>query len=131
MAIAQAIVKAVVGFITGGALGAIADKLAEAYKAKQDAATEQDRIAADERIATLQAQRDVMIAEAGSPINGLIRLAFALPVAIYLGKLILWDKVLGLGATDNLSPQLWTHADIIVGFYFLHWTAKAVTARRK
>lgn len=126
-----AIAKALLAFVTGGGLGGIADKLADAYKAKQQAATDQDKIAADERIATLQAQRDVLVAESSRPINGIMRFLFAAPVAVYLAKLIVWDKVLGFGVTDDLSPQLWNYAYIVVGFYFLHWTANSVVARRK
>lgn len=100
----------------------IAGKIAEASIARTNAATEQERIAADERIKALQTRRDVMVAEAGSKINALMRLAFAIPPAVYLAKLYLWDKVLGWGTTDDLSPimenVLWT----VVGFYFLQWT---------
>ena len=44
-------------------------------------------------------------------------------VAIYLGKLLVWDKVLGLGVTDGLckvGDNCWTGsvANLIVGFYF-------------
>ena len=97
-------------------------------KKKLDAITEQERIEADEHIKTLQAQRDVQVAEAGSGINAFMRLAFAVPPAIYLAKLYVWDKVLKLGTTDPLSPMmenvLWT----VVGFYFLQWTVSR-TAR--
>lgn len=100
----------------------IAGTIAQSKIAAQNAATEQERIAADERTKTLELQRDIMVAESGSRINALVRLAFAVPPAVYLAKLFLWDKVLGWGITDPLSPMmenvLWT----VVGFYFLQWT---------
>jgi sterol desaturase/sphingolipid hydroxylase (fatty acid hydroxylase superfamily) len=100
-------------------IGSIANKLAAAYAAKQNATTDQARIAADERIRTLEAKRDVQVAEAGSPINAFIRVLFALPVAIYYGKLFLYDKVLAMGATDPLSSELTQIAFVIIGFYFV------------
>lgn len=117
---------ALAAFLAKIGIGSIASKIADAYLAKQNAATEQERIAADERIKALEARRDVMIAEAGSPLNALIRLAFALPFVVYIGKLVLWDKVLGLGSTDPLSPMLENVMWTVVGFFFLHWTVGAI-----
>lgn len=101
-------------------LSAIADKIAAAYLAKQKAQTDQEKIAADERIKALEARRDVMLAEAGQRTNGLIRAGFALPFLIYNAKLVLWDKVLSLGSTDPLSAELMQIQMICIGFYFLH-----------
>lgn len=95
-------------------IGSIAKQLIAAYSAKQNAKTDQERIAADERIKTLEAR-----AGAQRPVDALIRVLFALPVALYFGKLFLWDKVLGWGATDPLSPDLRTVAMTIIGFYFV------------
>ena len=39
-------------------------------------------------------------------------------VALYLGKLLVWDKVLGLGATDPLSGFASVTSNLIVSFYF-------------
>jgi hypothetical protein len=39
-------------------------------------------------------------------------------VAVYVGKLLIYDKVLGLGATDPLTGWIETTANLIVGFYF-------------
>lgn len=97
----------------------IVSKLADAYAARQNAKTDQERIDADERIATLKAQ-----ASAQRPVDSFVRIAFAAPVAIYYGKLFLWDKVLALGATDPLSADLIHVSWVIIGFYFLHSIAK-------
>ncbi len=40
-------------------------------------------------------------------------------VAIYLGKLLIWDKVMGLGVTDGLQGFAATSANLIVSFYFV------------
>jgi hypothetical protein len=44
---------------------------------------------------------------------------FALPFVIYNFKIIVWDKVMGLGSTDGLSPELIQLQMIIFGAYFL------------
>ena len=106
-------------FLASIGIGGIVKQIAAAVEARENAKTDQERIAADERIKALQARRDVMIAEGSTPVNSIIRALFALPVAIYYGKLFLWDKVLGWGATDPLSQNMADFAQIVVGFYFL------------
>lgn len=100
-------------------LGGIASKLADAYAAKQAAATDQDRIEADITIKQLEARQAVLVAEQGSWMTRWVRPVIAAPFAIYLWKLIIWDKVLGWGATDNLSPELWNLMTVIIGAYFI------------
>lgn len=100
-------------------IGTLTTKIAAAKADVETAQTERQRIQAEERVKALEARRDVMIAEGGSPINAMIRATFALPVALYYGKIFLWDKVLALGATDPLSENLTEVAMIIIGFYFL------------
>jgi len=39
-------------------------------------------------------------------------------VALYFGKLLVWDKVLGLGTTDPLAGWASTTANLVVSFYF-------------
>ena len=39
-------------------------------------------------------------------------------VAIYFGKLLIWDKVLGLGTTDPLAGFAAITANLVVSFYF-------------
>ena len=114
-------------------IGGILGQLAQAYKAKQQAQTDQAKIAADERIANLNAIRDVQVAEAGSPINAIIRAFIAIGPAGYLFKIFAIDKLIcpvfgGACATDQLSPELWNVMWIVLGFYFLH-SAITTTAR--
>src|SRR3990167_11151676 len=94
------------GMLAKAGIGTIASRIADAYEAKQKATTDKEKIAADERIKTLEAKRDVLVAEAKSPINALIRVLFALPPAVYLAKIFVYDKVLGWGVTDPLSDEL-------------------------
>lgn len=97
-------------------------RLAGAYEARQRAQTDEERIAADERIAALEARASVQRAEAGSPVNALVRAALAAPVAILLAKILVWDKALGQwtgGTTDALSPELWGVVEAVIAFYLL------------
>lgn len=101
-------------------LSRIVDKIAAARLAAANAETNAERIAADERIAALQARRDVLIAESGSRANGWVRAAFAVPFVIYNAKLVLWDKVFAFGVTDPLSDELFQIELAVIGFYFLY-----------
>ena len=100
-----------------------------ARQAEANAKTDRERVAAQERVKTLEAKRDVLVAEAGSLMNGRIRAGFALPFVIYNAKLVLWDKVLGLGSTDPLSAELFQVEIACIGFYFLHDAAATVVRR--
>ena len=61
---------------------------------------------------------EVIIAEQGWWVTAMIRPILAYPVAVYYGKIFIWDKALGLGATDPLTPEQSTYTMVIVGFYF-------------
>lgn len=116
-------------FLAQLGIGTIVSRLAAAYEAREKAKTDAERIAADVQIKRLEARAAVQAAEAGSRINALVRMLFALPVAIYYGKLFLYDKVLALGATDPLSDDLTWTARVIIGFYFLFEAANVVRRR--
>ena len=111
---------------------------------KIDAVTDQERIRADERIKSLEAKRSVLVAESGfSRTNAFIRAALAVPVVVVLGKLYIWDKVVGSfsgcsGAfgsayecitfrTDPLDTNQWGIIVAVTGFYFLYEGAVNVT----
>lgn len=81
--------------------------------------TAQAQTAAEVENNRVNAQASVQVSEGHSPINAIVRATFAAPVALYYGKLFLWDKVLGWGATDPLSPDLIHVSWVIIGFYFL------------
>ena len=100
-------------------LGRIANRLQRAYEAKLRAQNDRERIAAEVRIKQLEAQQRVLLAEQKSRLTRWIRPAFALPFIIYDFKIVVWDKVLGLGTTDPLSPEFWQLQMIVFGAYFL------------
>jgi hypothetical protein len=124
------VIVQIAGWLAKIGIGTIAERIAAAYEARERAKTDKERIAADERIKTLEARRDVLVAESGNRVNGWIRAALALPVAIILWKVFVYDKALGQwthGTTDALSPELWQVVMIVIGFYFLADAASTVT----
>lgn len=109
----------ILDWLGGGAIKAIGGQINQAYQAKLNAQNDEQRIDADKRIATLEAQRDVLIAEQKNVLTRWIRPAIAFPIVVYIWKLVVWDKVLGLGTTDPLSDELWRLFWIVVGAYFI------------
>jgi hypothetical protein len=108
--------------IITGPLEKITDAIVQWQIAKAKATTDARKIEADEHIATLQAKRDVLIAESGDKINRLVRALMAIPVVILLWKLIVFDNVFGawLGwSTPPLSTDVWMIVLTVIGFYFV------------
>ena len=104
--------------------GPIVNGLIEGYKAKLDAANTHDRIAADlaakaieAEIAARQQASAIIIAEQGRWFTAIIRPLLALPIIIYFWKVIVWDKVLELGATDPITGMVSDWAGTIVAAY--------------
>lgn len=100
-------------------IGEIADKLTDAYKARLEAKNDHERLEAEKEIARLEAHQSILIAEQGSWMTRWIRPAFAIPFIIYNFKIVVYDKVLGLGSTDSLSPEFWQLQMVVFGAYFL------------
>ncbi len=129
-------IAGILGSLTGigRTISSISGDIANAKIAALEAGTDQERIAAEERARALEARRDVMIAEAasGNRINTFMRAALTFPVVVLLAKILIWDKALGEltgGTTDPLSPELWQVVMVVIGFYFLYETARAVVRR--
>lgn len=104
--------------------GPVIAGLINAYRARLDAANTKDRIAADlaameieAEIASRKEASAIIIAEQGRWYTAIIRPLLALPVIIYLWKVIVWDKVLGLGATDPLTGMIADWSGTIVTAY--------------
>ncbi|MCV0384908.1 MAG: hypothetical protein K5821_00520 [Nitrobacter sp.] len=103
--------------------GPLLNKALDGWKAKLAADNDADRIAAD--LATrelavqqreLELQTQYRIASLGRWYEPDKLMGYA--VAVYVGKLLIYDKVLGLGTTDPLGGWIETTANLIVGFYF-------------
>ncbi len=63
------------------------------------------------------ASRAIILAEQGRWYTAIIRPLLALPIIIYLWKVIVWDKVLGLGTTDPITGMVAEWTGIIVTAY--------------
>ena len=105
--------------------GPIITGLLNAYKAKLDAANTRDAQAVDlakkEIEAEIEARKQasaVIIAEQGRWYTACIRPLFAAPFIIFAWKIVVWDKVLNLGSTDPLDPNMWSVFLTVVGAYF-------------
>lgn len=103
--------------------GPVINGAINAYKSKLDAGNTSDRIAAD------LAQRELAVQQAEIEAQNKLRIAqlgywyepdklMGYAVALYVGKLLIWDKVLGLGVTDRLDGWIEITANLIVSFYF-------------
>jgi hypothetical protein len=103
--------------------GPVAKALVSAYQAHLTAVNADNVTAANlagqeiaAQTAEINAATQLKIAEIGHPWE--IEKLFAYITLIYYAKLIVWDKVLGLGATDPLGGWVLWAANLVIGFYF-------------
>jgi hypothetical protein len=105
--------------------GPFAKAAVDAYRAKLSAENTSEKIAADlaareltveQREAELATQ--AVIAEQGRWYSALPRPLFAFAFVIYVWKVVVWDKVLGLGSTAALSGDVAQWAMIVLTAYF-------------
>lgn len=119
----------ILGLIPGllTTVNGITNAIANEKIAALNATTTQEQIAAQERVNTLQAQRDVLIADASrSSLDIYIRFFIAIGPGCYVLKYYLWDKVLQSwtgGSTDGLNTDMKDVLIAVLGFYFLHSAA--------
>ena len=104
--------------------GPVVTGLINAYKAKLDASNTRDRIAADLAAHEIQAEIEartaasaVIIAEQGRWYTAMIRPLLAFPLIIYVWKVIVWDKVLGMGSTDPITGMVADWMGMIITAY--------------
>jgi len=105
--------------------GPFAQAAVKAYQAKLAADNASEKIAADlaaRELAVEQRERElatqVVIAEQGRWYTALPRPLFAFAFVIYVWKVVVWDRVLGLGTTDALSGDVAQWAMIVLTAYF-------------
>ena len=111
--------QAIMGFIGGPVIKG----LIGAYQAKLAAGNTSEKIASDTaagemavQTAEIKAQNEYKIASLGHWYEPDKIMGYA--VAVYFAKLLVYDKVLGLGRTDSLAGFAETTANLIVCFYF-------------
>jgi hypothetical protein len=97
----------------------------DAYRAKLTADNTSEKIAAGllaRELAVEQRERElstqVVIAEQGRWYTALPRPLFALAFVVYVWKVVVFDKVLGLGSTDPLTGDVAQWAMIVLTAYF-------------
>lgn len=94
----------------------------EAYKVKQDAQNNSERIAAD------LAGRELLVEQRELELTQQLKVAqighwyepehlFGYTMVIYFAKCIVWDKVFAAGSTDPIAGDLLTWAGWIMAFY--------------
>jgi hypothetical protein len=106
-------------WFTGGGLNGIAARIAEVKIARTKAETDSEKLEAGILLQQLEARQAVLISEQDNWVTRWIRPAFAFPFIVYDTKVLIWDKVLKLGTTDDLSPEFWQLQMIVFGAYFL------------
>jgi hypothetical protein len=103
--------------------GPVIKGLIDAYQAKLKAGNVDSKIAADLAASEIAAQTaetqtltQYRIAELGHWYEPDKLMGYF--VACYFGKLLIWDKMLGLGTTDALAGWASGTANLVVSFYF-------------
>lgn len=117
-----AVVLSWLGNLLGGPFAQAAVK---AYQAKLTAENTSEKIAADLAARELSVETrerelatQVVIAEQGRWYTALPRPLFAFAFVIYVWKVVVWDKVFGLGSTDALSGDIAQWATVVLAAYF-------------
>jgi hypothetical protein len=110
---------AIISFLGGPVIKGLVD----AYNAKLKAGNVDAKIAADlaaKEIAAQTAEANAIlqyrIAELGRWYEPDKLMGYC--VALYFSKLLIWDKVLGLGTTDPLAGFAAVTSNLVVSFYF-------------
>jgi hypothetical protein len=105
--------------------GPFAKAALDAYRAKLTAENTSEKIAADlaaRELSLEQRQRElaaeILVVEQGRWYTALPRPLFASAFIIYLWKVVVWDKVLGLGTTDAISGDILQWGTIVLTAYF-------------
>ena len=146
---------AILGFFTGGPLGALfgfakdlMGPLQEVFKNIEDtkvalanAANESEKNCLTAQLGALQVQAGILQTQAnlqaeearGTRLNIMIRSWMGGSAAFLLTKILVYDKALGQwtdGHTDALDPNLWYVVIVMLGFYFVHETVSLFTNKR-
>lgn len=119
----------------GGTATSITKSITDLQMARERAKSDTEIKKIDAEIMAIHDRKDVMVAEAGSRINGFMRAAIAVGPATYIFKYFFIDKFLGamflcsgdngeaarcsIFATDGLNPVMAAVMTAVLGFYFL------------
>lgn len=105
--------------------GPFAKAAVDAYRARLTAENTSEKIAADLAARALDLERrerelttKLIVAEQGRWYTALPRPLFACAFVVYVWKVVVWDKVFGLGVTDPLRGDVSDWAMIVLTAYF-------------
>lgn len=114
------------GWLASLITGPIINAAIGAYKAKLEAGNTSERIAADiaqRELAVQQRESEVraqiVVAEQGNWFTRIVRPLWALPFVVWTWKVVVWDKVLGWGSTDELHGMVATLCITVAAAYFV------------
>lgn len=125
----------IIALITGlaGPLAQAFNKIEDLKSQKLTAESDHEKQVIDAQIDEAHARSQVLIAEAGSRLNAIIRGLLAFGPMVYLDKVFVWDKVIGsftghscfnsvcsVFNTDALDSNLWTVVTAVLSFYFVY-----------
>ena len=99
-------------------INAITDGIVRWQIAKEEAKNDKDRIEAEQKIATLEARRDLAIAASQNDRWWSPRVLIGYIVVVFLFKLFIIDTVLGWGVTPYPGSLVMEITGIVVAFYF-------------
>ena len=105
----------VMKFLGAGVVGKLTDLYQQLQLSQDDVEKEVIRAEIDH----IKTRRDVLIAEQGNWYTAWIRPMIALPVTIYIWKIIIWDTVLKLGVTPDPGQFVNWLVITVVAAYFL------------
>lgn len=112
----------ILGWLGSSGAKAIGGQIVEWQRIRNEAATDERRIEAEKMLAVLEASKATVLQAQRDRYERWVRIGFALPFVIYNAKLVLWDKVLGLGVTDPLSEELAAIQMTVIASYFVYAT---------
>ena len=118
----------IMSFIGGPVISGLISAYREHLKATTTDKQTASNLAGQEiaaQTAETQAITSLKVAQIGHPFE--VEKLFAYVTLFYYAKLLIWDKVLGLGSTDPLTGWVLWAANLIIGFYFTKRTAENVT----
>jgi len=113
------------GMILGFLGGPLLTNLLGAYKARLENASGQDKMAVELAIkeieAEIEARRNantIIIAEQGRWWTAAPRAIVQWSFALFVAKVVVWDKVLGWGSTDPLNGDVASWAGMLMAMWF-------------
>jgi len=114
----------------GNAVKGLVAELEETKRAEIDARNTEAHRHHVERIKDLEGSIALAKEDAKHATTAWVRPAISFVFLTYLAKVVLWDKVLGLGTTDPLSSELQWGMNLVMTFYYGGRVVEKVMARK-